>query len=588
LQEQKGGTGGESRASGLWGARRGGQGSSGGRRSSIRRGFALLLLLALAAPFTAGARGNRDHGARSYLAPSLERAAAETPNASVHVIVQSADGASEAQSALDQIGDSSRPLGIVDAAAGVVQAQDLTQLADQPGLVITPDNPVILDARRNNGQYGSDQVWTKAVGVDQLWPGDCRQKNRCGTGPHVDGPAPTIAFIDSGIEADRSDFGDRVLAQVDLTTLPGNSPGDGFGHGTLVAGLAAGSSPTFTGAAPTAGIVSLDVMDDQGTAKTSDVIRAAQWIVQHQEQYGIRVVNLSLHSGTASSFRWDPLDKAVEKLWLSGVVVIASAGNYGNGGKSVRMGYAPANDPFVITVGALDVHNSTNTERADVPNWSAWGFTYDGFAKPELSAPGRAVTGPVPTGSTLATDATLKGKLVDGPDGTYMTLSGTSLSAPIVSGIVSDLLALRPNLRPDQVKGALMLSAQTLRKVRNFAAGVGEVSAPAAVGVAVPPNPNRGLDRFLVADPTGDGVIFDDAAWLAAAKASRTWNDVSWSDGWAGAAWSLVSWSAVSWSDVSWSDVSWSDVSWSDVSWSDVSWSDAPWWKIFADSGDGG
>jgi hypothetical protein len=188
----------------------------------------------------------------------------------------------------------------------------------------------------------------------------------------------------------------------------------------------------------------------------------------------------------------------------------------------------------------------------------------------------------------LATDPSLKGKLVETPDGTYITLSGTSLSAPIVSGVVSDLLALRPNLRPDQVKGALMLGAQTLRKVRNFAAGVGEVSAPAALAVAVPPNPNRGLDRFLVADPTGDGVIFDDAAWLAAARASRAWNDVSWSDGWAGAAWSLVSWSAVSWSDVSWSDVSWSDVSWSDVSWSDVSWTDAPWWKVFADSGDDG
>jgi serine protease AprX len=549
----------------------------------VKRGFVLLLLLALAAPFAAGAHGNRGQGARSYLAPSLDRAAADTPNASVHVIVQSADGSDAAQSALDQIGDSSRPLGIVDAASGVVQAQDLTQLADQPGLVITPDNPVLLDARRNNAQYGSDQVWTKAVGADQMWPGDCRQRNRCG----VDGSAPTIAFVDSGIEADRSDFGDRVLAQVDLTTLPDNSPGDGFGHGTLVAGLAAGSSPDYTGAAPTAGIVSLDVMDDQGTAKTSDVIRAAQWILQNHEQYGIRVANFSLHSGTASSFRWDPLDKAVEKLWLSGVVVVASAGNYGNGGKPVRMGYAPANDPFVLTVGALDIHNSTNPERADVPNWSAWGFTYDGFAKPELSAPGRGITGPVPSGSTLANDPRLKGKRIDTPDGTYMTLSGTSVSAPMVSGIVSDLLALRPSLSPDQVKGALMLSAQTLRKVRNFAAGVGEVNAPAAVAVAVPPNPNRGLDRYLVADPTGDGVIFDDAAWLAAAKASRTWNDVSWSDGWAGAAWSLVSWSAVSWSDVSWSDVSWSDVSWSDVSWSDVSWSDAPWWKVFADS-DGG
>src|SRR6266480_6068199 len=79
--------------------------------------------------------------------------------------------------------------------------------------------------------------------------------------------------------------------------------------------------------------------------------------------------------------------------------------------------------PFVVTVGALDLHNSTNTEQTSVPPWSAWGYTYDGFAKPELSAPGRAITGPIPSGSTLANDR--KGQVVETPDGTYIKLSGT-------------------------------------------------------------------------------------------------------------------------------------------------------------------
>jgi serine protease AprX len=589
LHTETGGSRGESRGSGLWGSRRGGRGSDQSRnRGAVRRGLLALIVLALAAPFAAGATG-RGHGAHGYLAPSLQRAADNTPNAPVHVIVQSPGGAADAQSALDAYGGGAKRLGIVDAAAGVVPAGDLPQLADQPGVVVTPDNPVILDARHTNNpnSYSSDQVWTKAVGVDQLWPSDC-QTRRCGNGPRVTGPAPTIAFVDSGIEADRSDFGDRVVADVDLTSLPGNSPGDGFGHGTLVAGLAAGSSANYTGAAPTAGIVSLDVMDDEGMAQTSDVIRAAQWILQHHDEYGIRVANFSLHSGTATSFRWDPLDKAVEKLWTSGVVVVASSGNYGNGGRAVRMGYAPANDPFVITVGALDIHNSTNTERVTVPAWSAWGYTFDGFAKPELSAPGRQIIGPIPAGSTLATDPKLKSKVIQTPDGTYSMLSGTSISAPIVSGTVADLLALKPSWTPDQVKGALMLGAQALPRVRSFAGGVGEVSAPAALAVTRPPNPNRALDTFLVPDPSGDGVVFDDVSWLAAVRASRSWNSVSWLDGWAGAAWSVVSWSDVSWSDVSWSDVSWSDVSWSDVSWSDVSWSEAPWWlRVYGDS-DGG
>jgi serine protease AprX len=541
----------------------------------------LLFLLALAAPLAAGA-GRGSKGPGGYLAPSLQRAADQRPNSTVRVIVQSDAGAAAAQDALNAYGNTLQKLGIVDAAVGSVRAEDLTQLAEKPGLVITPDNHVMLDAGpKQTGAYGSGETWTQAVGADQLWPAppDCNRK--CSPGTRVSGPAPAIAFVDSGIEPGRPDFAGRVLADVNLSSLPDNSPGDGFGHGTVVAGLAAGASPSYTGAAPTAGIVSLDVMDDNGMAQTSDVIRAAQWILENHTQYGIRVANFSLHSSTASSFRWDPLDKAVEKLWLSGVVVVASAGNYGTGSKAVRMGYSPANDPFAITVGALDLHNSTNTERAGVPNWSAWGYTFDGFAKPELSAPGRLIAAPVPAGSTLATDPKLKGHLVPDTDGTYIRLSGTSLSAPIVSGIVSDLLALRPGLTPDQVKGALMLSAQTLRKVHSFAAGVGEVSGPAAVAARLLPNPNRGLDRFLVPDPSGSGLVFDDVSWLAAAKASRAWNDVSWSDGWTDAAWSVVSWSTVSWSDVSWSDVSWSDVSWSDVSWSDVSWSD--YLNVYAD-----
>jgi serine protease AprX len=585
---------GETRTSGLWGTRRGGRGSNEGRNIAARRGLLVLLILALAAPLAASAGGGDEHayGQPSYLAPSLERAAEQTPETSVQVIVQSLDG-EHAQKALDRFGETSIRLGIVDAAAGEILAGELPQLAARRGLVITPDHPVVLDAKgdpkgKDKGKgkdepkgkkkdrrpppgpsFSSDELWPAAVGVDQLWPTLAGSSSRRNVD---DGRAPTIAFVDSGIEAGRADFGDRVLAQVDLSSLPGNSAGDGRGHGTLVAGLAAGSAPNHAGAAPTAGIVSLDVMDDQGMARTSDVIAAAQWILRNRKQYDIGVANFSLHSSTPTSFRWDPLDKAVEKLWLSGVVVVAAAGNHGKSNQSVRMGYAPANDPFVISVGALDLHNSANPDRADVPGWSAWGYTFDGFAKPEVSAPGRAIVGPVPARSALALER--PNQLISTPEGTYMKLSGTSLAAPIVAGIAADLLALDPTLTPDEVKGALMLEARALRKVRTLAGGVGEAYAPGAAAVQSAPNPNRALDSFLVPDPDGGGVVFDDVSWLDAAKASPLWDTVSWLDGWADAAWSLVSWSDVSWSDVSWSDVSWSDVSWSDVSWDDVSWAD--------------
>jgi serine protease AprX len=288
-------------------------------------------------------------------------------------------------------------------------------------------------------------------------------------------------------------------------------------------------------------------------ARTSDVIAAAQWILHNRKQYDIRVANFSLHSASPTSFRWDPLDKAVEKLWLSGVVVVAAAGNQGVGGQATPMAYAPGNDPFAITVGALDLHDSSNPDRADTAPWSAWGYTLDGFAKPEVAAPGRSIVGPVPADSTLAAER--PGQVVRTREGTYMSLSGTSLSAPIVSGVAADLLTFRPSLTPDEVKGALLHEARSLRKVQTLAAGVGEVYAPAAARLQAPPNPNRALDAFLVPDPDGDGLAFDDVSWLDAAKASTAWDAVSWLDGWA---------------DVSWSDVSWSDVSWSDVSWADV------------------
>jgi serine protease AprX len=580
LKRIEDGVRGEARGSGLWGTGRGGRGSDGRRSQAVRRGLVLLLVMALAAPLAASAGGGHHTWTPSYLAPSLQRAATETPKAHVPVIVQSTDGTSEAADALHEFSDETRKLPIVGAAAGEVVAADLPDLAEEHNLVITPDQQMVFDGKpeagprakkphRNphqSGPYSSSDVWPASVGVDQLWP------SLPGPSAKDRGSTPTIAFVDSGIEASRSDFGDRILADVDLTTLPGNSPGDGRGHGTMVAGVAAGSAPGRAGAAPTAGIVSLDVMDDQGMARTSDVIAATQWVLRNRRQYDIRVANFSLHSASPSSFRWDPLDKAVEKLWLSGVVVVAASGNQGQGGQATPMAYAPANDPFAITVGALDLHGSTNAERTDVPSWSAWGYTLDGFAKPELSAPGRAIVGPVPAGSTLAEER--PGQLLSTAQGTYMTLSGTSLSAPIVAGIAADLLALRPELTPDQVKGALMHEARALRKVRTLAAGLGEAYAPGAARLATPPNPNLALDGFLIRDPDGDGMIFDDVSWLDAAKASPAWDTVSWLDGWADVSWSDVSWSNVSWSDVSWADVSWSDVSWSDVSWTDVSWAD--------------
>src|SRR5262249_57176947 len=124
-------------------------------------------------------------------------------------------------------------------------------------------------------------------------------------------------------------FGPPRLASANLSPLPNNAPGDGGGHGTFVAGIAAGSADGWAGTTPGANLLSIDVLDDTGMGMTSDVINACQWILDHKAQYNIRVANFSLNSSITAPFWADPLDRAVEKLWFSGVTVVVAAGNYG-------------------------------------------------------------------------------------------------------------------------------------------------------------------------------------------------------------------------------------------------------------------
>jgi serine protease AprX len=432
----------------------------------------------------------------------------------------------------------------------------LLRLAKKPGLSITEDVQVKLAL--TDDELDS-LIWPASSGLLPL---------RGGSAPK----APAIAIVDSGVDKGKKDFGygTRVIASKVITTLQPNSPGDGRGHGTFVASIAAGNAAGRLGASPTSPIVDVDVMDDNGMARTSDVIAGAEWIYQNRDKYNIRVANFSLHASRPSNFTNDPLDKAVEKLWFGGVVVVAAAGNYGipDGPSGVK--FAPGNDPFVITVGALDLNGELNSRGHDVPSWSAYGRTYDGFMKPELSAAGRYMVGAIPAGSTLAS---LKASNLLGSSG-YIRLSGTSFAAPVVAGAAAQILARHPDWTPDQVKGAMMKTARRLspHEVPAGAGGVGEVNAWRASELRNPPNPNKALNSFVQTDPSSGAKAFNSVSWADAAKASVSWDAVSWSD---------VSWADVSWSDVSWADVSWSDVSWADVSWADVlavadvSWEDA-------------
>ena len=149
--------------------------------------------------------------------------------------------------------------------------------------------------------------------------------------------APTIAVVDSGIDAlaRRLRLARARPGRTSRASRP-NSPGDGYGHGTFVAGIAAGGAGGFAGVAPSANLVSVDVMNDQGEATVADIVAACDWILQNKAQYNIRVANFSLHAMDRASLFFDPLDQAVEKLWLNGVVVVTAAGNYADNGPGER------------------------------------------------------------------------------------------------------------------------------------------------------------------------------------------------------------------------------------------------------------
>lgn len=577
------------RNSALWGT-----GGRGGDRSSVLwgkggRGIAVAtMVVALAAPLAAtaspgknpvvaslptvasapaapsGGPANSPDG-KTWIAKGLLDKAKSKPNDRVNVIIQSANGASGADNAfkwLAKLADKSqqgdftnsnqRSLDLVGAIAVSVPAKWLDKLAQVPGLTVTPDALVKVQALPS---LKSSQLWPYESGNSELWAGDLALYNT---------KTPAIAIVDSGVQQ-RSDFGTRIRASVNLSTIEGNtSLNDERGHGTFVAGIAAGAAADLTGAAPAAPIVSIKIMDQNGQAKTSDVINACQWILDNKAQYNIRVANFSLHSSYGTNFYRDPLDRAVEKLWFSGVVVVAAAGNYGSASGPSGVKFAPGNDPFVITVGAVDLGGTSRTNDDSVPSWSAYGYTYDGFYKPEVAAPGRYMVGPVAPGSTITAQ---KAANMVGTD--RVQLSGTSFAAPVVSGTVAQMLARHPNWTPDQVKGALM---RTARKVRDNprAAGVGEITATRAVATTLTPNPNAGLNRFVTSIAGSSGLTFDSMSWASAAKASMSWNSMSWAD----QSWSDMSWADQSWASMSWADMSWADMSWADMSWADMSWAD--------------
>jgi len=374
----------------------------------------------------------------------------------------------------------------------------------------------------------------------------------------LSGAGVGVAVLDTGIQGDVADFGGRVVASA-VVNDDATTAGDRYGHGTHVAGLIAGDSGAYRGVAPGAHLVSVKVSDDHGRVSLADVISGLQFVVDHRRELGIRVVNLSLTSAETEPVASSVLDAAVEAAWFEGLVVDTAAGNHGTEPGAIDR--APANDPYVITVGAVDDQQTKRTNDDELAAWSSRGPTAEGLAKPDMLAPGAHMISASAHGSDFeaACPQCLR-------EGGHLQIGGTSMAAAVASGAAALVLEAHPDWTPDQVKGALAGTARD-----------GLIDVPAAVRA-------RGLVANAANRPS---------PLLQTADGSADWSRISWSRiSWAAAQGDLAAdWARISWScdcpaapaaeDVDPSRISWSRISWSRISWSRISWSRIGWSSSF-------
>jgi serine protease AprX len=515
------------------------------RRFRAVRGQVLALALALALAMVATGSG---------LSP------ARAGQSVLQVVVQEWNPVDRAaEDAVERVGgDTGRQLPIVDGFAATIPAAQLASLEAAPGV----RNVTVNRSVKLSGQYGEDSgvasaVYTDAVRASMTW-------NKGYTGDGVG-----VALIDTGVNA-TGDLAGKVAHAEDFTPEQDNV--DSFGHGTFVAGLIAGqgtaSNGGVKGVAPGAHLVSVKIAGADGTTDLYRLLAALEWVTTFKDAHGIRVVNLSLGTESNQSYRSDPLNLAVERVWNSGIAVVVAAGNQGTAPGTITK---PGDDPLVITVGAADDHTTPATRDDTLASFSSAGPTVaDGLAKPDLVASGKSVVSTRASGSTIDT-AHPEARI----DNTYFKGSGTSFSAPIVAGAAALVIDRTWSLSPNQVKHRLVSTARPVAGADPAAQGAGELDAFAATMSSDTTAANAGVAG---AEGGGGPAQFNEGHFLGSSWAGSSWAGSSWAgSSWAGSQWNGSSWAGSSWAGSSWAGSSWAGSSWAGSSWAGSSWAGSSW-----------
>jgi serine protease AprX len=371
-------------------------------------------------------------------------------------------------------------------------------------------------------------ITNQVTGATAAWQGTSGLLGLLGT-PGQNGTGIGVAVIDSGISPHTA-LGTRVIARVDLVSWEGESTGDPYGHGTHVAGIVGGNTTAARyvtnaysgGSAPAVRLIDVRVLGANGMGYTSDVIAGIDWAIENRSRHGIRILNLSLGHPVFEPSAIDPLCRAVQRATAAGLVVIASAGNYGqtSTGAPVLGGItSPGNSPFAVTVGAIDTFGTLSRSDDRVAAYSSRGPTrYDLAVKPDVVAPGTRLVSLEARGSYLSSTYP-SWHIAGSGSNAYLRLSGTSMAAAVVSGGVALILDANPTLNPAQVKIALQMGATFVPHGGLIASGSGSVSFPASLKIA-----KQGLLSSLLSTVTSllgvsSGATFlDHGAVLASGK----------------------------------------------------------------------
>jgi serine protease AprX len=397
--------------------------------------------------------------------------------------------------------DAEHPL--INAISGEIHSDDVEALAESRCVKsIAADAIVYADAARNSpgGTLPAALADPSPTVTNTL-------RDTLGL-PHfaaLDTSVPTgaagagVAIIDSGITPS-VDFLGRITNFYDFTRGGvAASPYDDYGHGTHVAGLIGSSgslsSFEFQGVAPSVNLTGLKVLDHTGAGRTSDVIKAIEFVVVNQAKLNVQIVNLSLGHPIYAPAADDPLVQAVENASAAGLIMVVSAGNFGQKETDQTVGYAgitsPGNAPSAITVGAAMTNQTVTRWDDEVAPYSSRGPSwFDGFPKPDVVAPGHHLASDTSSASYLFKKL-LASHAQAASGQPLLVLSGSSMATAVTTGVAALVVQAHNQngfhrqkpLTPNLVKAILQFSAIPIAGADYLTQGTGEINAAGAIAL---------------------------------------------------------------------------------------------------------